>query len=76
MSTAAILEAYSTIHQALNADRLTGVSQAAGTIAAESAKAGDVFGPVRAAAVTMQSAADLAAAGAAMGPRSDALIAL
>ena len=76
VSTAAILEAYSTIHQALNADRLTGVSQAAGTIAAESAKAGDVFGPVRAAAVTMQSAADLAAARAAMGPLSDALIAL
>ena len=76
MSTAAILEAYSTIHQALNADHLTGVAQAAGTIATESAKAGDAFAPVRAAAVTMQGAADLAAARAAMGPLSDALIAL
>jgi len=76
VSTAAILEAYSTIHQALNADRLTGVAQAAGTIAAESAKAGDAFAPVRAAAAAMQSAADLAAARAAMGPLSDALIAL
>ena len=76
MSTAAILEAYSTIHQALNADRLTGVAQAAGTIAAESAKAGDAFVPVRTAAAAMQSAADLAAARAAMGPLSDALIAL
>jgi mono/diheme cytochrome c family protein len=76
MSTAAILEAYSTIHQALNADRMTGVAQAAGTIAAESAKAGDAFAPVRTAAAAMQSAADLAAARTAMGPLSDALIAL
>ena len=76
VSTAAILEAYSAIHRALNTDRLTGVAQAAGTIAAESTKAGDAFAPVRAAAVTMQGAADLAAARAAMGPLSDALIAL
>jgi protein SCO1/2 len=76
VSTAAILEAYATIHQALNADRLTGVAQAAGTIAGESAKAGDAFAPVRTAAAAMQGAADLAAARAAMGPLSDALIAL
>ena len=76
VSTAAILDAYSTIHLALNADRLTAVAQAAGTIAAKSAKAGDAFAPVRAAAVTMQSAANLAAARAVMGPLSDTLIAL
>jgi protein SCO1/2 len=76
MSTAAILEAYSTIHQALNTDRMTGVAQAAGTIAAESAKGGDAYTPVRTAAAAMQSAADLAAARTAMGPLSDALIAL
>jgi hypothetical protein len=55
---------------------MTGVAQAAGTIAAESAKAGDAYTPVRTAAAAMQSAADLAAARTAMGPLSDALIAL
>jgi protein SCO1 len=76
VSTAAILEAYATIHQALNADRLTSVAQAAGTIAVEAGKAGEAFAPVRTAAAAMQGAADLAAARAAMGPLSDALIAL
>src|SRR4051794_34763113 len=61
VSTAAILEAYSTIHQALNADRFAGVAQAAAKIAADSATMGAAFAPVHTAAAAMQGAADLVA---------------
>jgi protein SCO1 len=76
VSTAAILEAYLRIQQALHTDRLTGVADASGAIAAESAKMGDGFAPVRAAAAALQKTADLAAARSAFGTLSDAFIAL
>src|SRR5262249_32628295 len=76
VSTAAILEAYSRIQQSLNADRLTGIADAAQKIVAEATRIGDAAAPVRAAANVMQRASDLPAARTQMGTLSDAVIKL
>src|SRR5262249_56099537 len=59
VSTAAILEAYGKIQQALYMDKLAGVADAAAAIAAESVKIGEPAAPVRTAAVAVQQAGDL-----------------
>jgi protein SCO1 len=76
VSTAAILEAYLRIQQALNSDRLVGVAGAAQQIIAEATRLGEAAAPVRAAAATMQRATDLATARTSMGALSDAMLAL
>jgi protein SCO1 len=77
VSTAAILEAYLQIQQSLNADRVAGVADAAGKIAAEAVRLGDAATQVRTAASALQRvAADLPAARTTFGTLSDSIIAL
>jgi protein SCO1 len=76
VSTAAILEAYVKIQQALNSDRLAGIADAAEKIASEAAKIGAAAAPVRTAASAMQRASDLATARTTMGTLSDAILGL
>jgi protein SCO1/2 len=77
VSTAAILEAYLQIQQSLNADRVTGVADAAGKIASEAERIGDAARQVRTAASALQRvAADLPATRTTFGTLTDSILAL
>jgi protein SCO1 len=71
-----IVDPYLKIQQSLNADRLTGVAEAAAAIAAAADRAGDAAAPVRSAAAAVHDAGDLAAVRAAFGTLTDAVLAL
>jgi hypothetical protein len=74
-STKAVVASYLEIHAALSADKVDGVKPAAAAIAKEAAQMGAPGGAIVTAAKTMESAADLKAARAALGALSDAVIA-
>jgi hypothetical protein len=74
-STKAVVASYLEIHAALSADKVDGVKPAAAAIAKEAARMGASGGAIVTAAKTMESAADLKAARAALGALSDAVIA-
>jgi hypothetical protein len=74
-STKAVVASYLEIHAALSADKVDGVKPAAAAIAKEAALMGASGGAIVTAAKTMESAADLKAARAALGALSDAVIA-
>jgi hypothetical protein len=74
-STKAVVASYLEIHAALSADKVEGVKPAAAAIAKEAARMGASGGAIVTAAKTMESAADLKAARAALGALSDAVIA-
>ncbi|HKB11310.1 MAG TPA: SCO family protein [Vicinamibacterales bacterium] len=76
VSTAAILEAYLKIQQALYTDTLKGVAESAATIVAESARIGQSAATMKSAAAAMQTAGDLPAARKGFGALSDAMIAM
>jgi hypothetical protein len=70
----AIVEPYLRIHHALSADELTGVADAARGVALEAAKRGSNGEDIRAAAVDVQQATDLAAARAAFARLGTAIL--
>ncbi len=75
-STKAIVASYLQIHAALSADKIDGVKPAAAAIAKEAAGLGAPGDAVVKAANTMESARNLKAAREALGPLSDAVIAI
>jgi len=70
----AIVEPYLRIHHALSVDELTGVADAARTVALAAAKRGSNGADIRAAAVDVQQATDLAAARAAFARLGSAIL--
>jgi protein SCO1 len=70
----AVVEPYLRIHHALSVDELTGVADAARTVALEAAKRGSSGADIRAAAVDVQQATDLAAARAAFARLGSAIL--
>ena len=74
-STEAIVASYLQIHAALAADKTDGVKPAAQAIAKEAARMGAGGEAIVKAANAMESAGNLKAARAALGPLSDAVIA-
>jgi hypothetical protein len=75
VSTKAVVASYLEIHAALSADTVDGVKPAAAAIAKAAAGMGASGDAIVKAAKAMESAADLKAARAALGPLSDAVIA-
>lgn len=74
-STKAIVDSYLQIHAALSADKTDDVKPAAQAIAKEAARMGAGGEAIVKAAKAMESAGNLKAARAALGPLSDAVIA-
>ncbi len=75
-STKAIVASYLQIHAALSADTVDGVKPAAAAIAKEAARLGAPGDAVVKAAKTMESAGDVKAVREALGPLSDAIVAV
>lgn len=75
-STKAIVASYLQIHAALSADKVDGVKPAAAAIAKEAVRLGPQGDAVVKAAKTMESAGNVKAAREALGPLSDAVIAV
>jgi len=73
-AAAPIVEPYLRIQEALSADTLTGIKDAARTIVSEAAKLGSSAAPIQTAAGEFQQSGDLKSARAAFGRLGDAII--
>jgi len=76
VNLAPMIDPYLRIQEALNADSLAGVKEAAGKIAAEAVRLGDRGASLRASAAAFERAGDLAAARTAIGAVTDAILLL
>ena len=76
VNLAPMIDPYLRIQEALNADSLAGVKEAAGKIAAEAVQLGDRGASLRASAAAFERAGDLAAARTAIGAITDAILLL